>query len=253
MKHLTIKRHQRGFSPVELLVGMALGLFLLLALAQMFLGTRASTRHEENLARMQEGGRISIELLTREIRKAGYRSDPLLQRDNIFPPMGPFGLDISVAATTSSISLRYQGGSDNLTQLCGGTTISATITAWQTLTVALPSQDLTCLSASVDASTGVANTPTTQAFVPNIESMFVLAGMDTTGDGEPDSYVDPATVLDWRLVVSLNIRVRVVSDSDNLVDTAQTYRDFNDMSVTPSDRKLRRTYSTVVSLRNLRP
>jgi Tfp pilus assembly protein PilW len=254
----TLKHQQRGFSPVELLISMALGLFLLLSLAQMFIGTRTSSRSEENIARMQEAGRIGIELLARELRKSGYVSDPLQFREVLFPPNASFQAGSPLGATSNTINLRYQG-SDALTQTCTGVVVPPTSVAAQSLTVAVVSgiAELQCTASTAPIASGVAGTATTLSLVPNVEAINVMAGVDTdVGDKpdlQPDVYVAPSAVTDWTRVTSLNVQLRVTSPDNNLVDAPQPYMDFNGVSVTPTDRRLRRVYGTVMSLRNLTP
>lgn len=249
--HAPSRASQRGFSIVELMVGMAIGLFLLIGLSQMFLNTRSATRHEENLARMQESGRIAIELLSREIRKVGYISNPIQDREIIFPAANGFAAGTALTGTTTTISLRYQGSGDAFTQTCQGGPVAATALAQQTLTVAVSAglPDLRCASSVITG--GVAVTSAAQALVPNVEAINIMAGLDTTGDLQPDQYVDPATVADWSQVSSLNIQVRLVSADDFLADAPQAYRAFDGTLVTPADRRLRRIYGSVLTLRNL--
>lgn len=66
-------RHpQRGLSLVELMIAMAIGLFLVLGATQVFLaGRRVQTLNEE-LARTQERIRFTKEWLTRDLRQLGY-------------------------------------------------------------------------------------------------------------------------------------------------------------------------------------
>lgn len=258
--HAPSRESQRGFSIVELMVGMAIGLFLLIGLSQMFLNTRSATRHEENLARMQESGRIAIELLSREIRKVGYVSNPIQEREIIFPAANGFTAGTALTGTTTTISLRFQGSGtvsgDAIVQTCQGSNVLATDLAYQTLTVTVTGTDdlpsLRCATSVVP--TAVPGTPTTsgaQALVPNVEAINIMAGLDTTGDLQPDRYVDPATVADWSQVSSLNIQVRLVSTDNFLADAPQAYRAFDGTLVTPADRRLRRVYGSVLTLRNL--
>jgi type IV pilus assembly protein PilW len=65
-------RAQRGFSMVELMVALAIGLIVLLALSKLFVGTKKSYNTQDALARVQENGRIAMHLLIRDIRMAGY-------------------------------------------------------------------------------------------------------------------------------------------------------------------------------------
>jgi type IV pilus assembly protein PilW len=63
---------QRGFSMVELLVALTIGLFLSAGVLQLFLGTRQTYRFEESLARLQENGRYAIEAISRDLRMVGH-------------------------------------------------------------------------------------------------------------------------------------------------------------------------------------
>ncbi|MDX1556881.1 MAG: prepilin-type N-terminal cleavage/methylation domain-containing protein, partial [Xanthomonadales bacterium] len=62
----------RGFTLVEIMVAVTIGLIVLAAVAQIFATSRATYSLEENLARVQENGRFAMEFLTRDIRMAGY-------------------------------------------------------------------------------------------------------------------------------------------------------------------------------------
>lgn len=66
-----VRPQQRGLSLVELMIGMALGLVVILAVVYVFAGSRASYRHQESFSGVQEAGRIALEVLGRDIRMAG--------------------------------------------------------------------------------------------------------------------------------------------------------------------------------------
>lgn len=61
-----------GFSLVEMMIAMTLGLFLLIGITYSYLATRDAYRSEEVVARMQEAGRLAFEYLSRDMRMAGY-------------------------------------------------------------------------------------------------------------------------------------------------------------------------------------
>lgn len=67
------KRHhlRKGFSLIELMVALAISLFMVLGVSYLYLGNKQTYRVEENLARMQESGRLAFEYLSRDIRQAG--------------------------------------------------------------------------------------------------------------------------------------------------------------------------------------
>ena len=70
--NLAVKLPERGFSLVELMVAMVIGLIILAAVVQIFVGSNATYRLDEGLARVQEGARFSMDYLAKDIRMAGY-------------------------------------------------------------------------------------------------------------------------------------------------------------------------------------
>lgn len=69
---LFIHRDIRGFSLIEMMVAVTIGLLLLAGLGTVYLGSRQTFRQQESLARMQEGARYAFEAMTLDIRQAGY-------------------------------------------------------------------------------------------------------------------------------------------------------------------------------------
>lgn len=65
-------RRQAGFTLVELMVAMVLGLLVLISVVYVFAGSRAAHRHQESYSAVQETGRIALELMSRDLRMAGY-------------------------------------------------------------------------------------------------------------------------------------------------------------------------------------
>jgi type IV pilus assembly protein PilW len=66
------KRKQSGISLVEILIAMLLGLVLTGGILQMFSSTRQTNRVHEATARMQENGRMALEVISREVRMADF-------------------------------------------------------------------------------------------------------------------------------------------------------------------------------------
>ena len=62
-----------GFSLIELMVAITLGLLLTGGLIQLFNSTKVTFNSNEALARVQENGRFAMELLKRELRPVGAR------------------------------------------------------------------------------------------------------------------------------------------------------------------------------------
>lgn len=64
---------QSGMTLIEIMVALAISMFLLLGVTQIFIGNKLTYRVQENLSRIQENGRYAVELLNQEIRMANYR------------------------------------------------------------------------------------------------------------------------------------------------------------------------------------
>ncbi|MCK6423517.1 MAG: PilW family protein [Burkholderiaceae bacterium] len=66
-------RAQRGITLVELMVGVAIGLFLVAVMGAMFLGSKGDLRSQNQGARLQENARFAVDVLSADLRMAGYR------------------------------------------------------------------------------------------------------------------------------------------------------------------------------------
>jgi type IV pilus assembly protein PilW len=245
----SMRRRQGGFSPVELLISVTLALFLVVSMGSMLVASNRTSRAGDNLTQMQDAGRLALDLIGREIRKAGYRNQRQFTLDVIFPSLGSsspflaFAESASLAGGDAALSLRYQSSGDTFTADCLGVTSGANTMIVQHLSVS--AGELIC--------TRPGSSPA--ALVPFIEALNITYGEDTTTppDAAAERYVAGASVTDWTRITSVNVQVRVVSPDDGLADAPQSYVDLDGTVVTPTDRRLRRTYSSVIALRNVLP
>lgn len=68
-----------GFSLVELMIALVLGLVLLAGVASVFVGSKQAFRTQESLGGIQETGRFINYMVVPYVRLAGYLADPLVQ------------------------------------------------------------------------------------------------------------------------------------------------------------------------------
>lgn len=68
-----LAKHQKGLSLIELMVAILISSVLLLGVVELFLSTFRTDRTSTELSRVQESGRVAMELISREIRRAGYQ------------------------------------------------------------------------------------------------------------------------------------------------------------------------------------
>ncbi|WP_293995332.1 PilW family protein [Sphaerotilus sp.] len=66
-------RRVRGVTLVELMVGMALGLFLVGVMGTIFLGSKSTFQAQNHVARLQESARFTMDTVSADLRMAGFR------------------------------------------------------------------------------------------------------------------------------------------------------------------------------------
>jgi type IV pilus assembly protein PilW len=64
---------QNGFSMVEMMIAITLGLILLAGVLSIFFSSRVTYSSNERTARLQENGRVALDLVTHDLRSAGYQ------------------------------------------------------------------------------------------------------------------------------------------------------------------------------------
>jgi len=70
---------QRGLSLIELMIALLLSSLITLGILTMYLDSTKTSQVSRSLARVQEAGRISLDLIARDVRMAGFAgcADPL--------------------------------------------------------------------------------------------------------------------------------------------------------------------------------
>lgn len=72
MKDNSLRRANTGFTLVELLVSVAIGLFLVTVVGGVYLSSKDSFNYQDAMSRLQENSRFAMERMARDIRMAGY-------------------------------------------------------------------------------------------------------------------------------------------------------------------------------------
>lgn len=219
------KRKQTGLSLVELMIALVLGLIVVSAVFNTYLGSTRSSRFSQGLQHMQENGRYGITTLQRGIRLAGYSS---------VGELTPF--DIANSSATS-IVVRMQDTRD-----CNGADTTAVGgIAENTYAHNDVDQTITC-TGNVG---GVA-----MPIVEGVESMRLLWGTDADGDRVPDRYeaYDPA--IDADQVIAMRVAILVNSDEPIRSRKGEETHVLLDTEVTTNDKIARSVFTNTVMLRN---
>ena len=233
-----IRQHQQGFSLVEIMVAMTLGLVLLGGTITLYASSKNSYRLQENIAGMQENARFAIHALRREVEMAGF---PLAR--NIMPFNVAQTLDGGGNAN-DQFEIQYNSGNPPNNIDCLGSAIAAGTLITNRYSIN-NNGDLVCLGSG---------NPVPQTLVENVVNMQALYGIDTNTDGSANQYLQAGPGIPWQNVVSLRLALLVASE--NAVDPTQPPGGFTLLDApafVPNDSRLYRVFTTTIPLRNRIP
>lgn len=165
--------------------------------------------------------------------------------------------DCAAAAIFQITNFNVSGAGNNVVHNTGGTSPgNATKDLGKTFkndaAILLPSTVTYYLRnnpAAAPALYRISATPPTGELIENVEGMQILYGVDTDGDLTANRYVAANTVANMAEVMSVRVSLLLRSDGDNLADAPVPYT-FNGVTVTPTDRRLRRVFTATFGLRN---
>jgi len=267
-RHLPSAR-ARGLSMVELMVALTIGLILSVVIANLFVGTKASYRAQDDLSRVQENLRYATHVLSRAVRSAGYRADWNQSFDQVFGVGVPVveGQD-EASAHGDVLIVRFQGG--------GAGTSPAGCAATNSCTGA-DGTVVDCLGNRIDRAMGAARfaenrfqvrSPganggpalfcsidggnTWTEIVPDIEALQVLFGEKVSPQPNIERLLPPGTGgqnLANVIAIRFALVHRSATPSAGLVDT-RTYDLLGATYDPPDDRRFRLATATTVLIRN---
>lgn len=285
----TVTGRAKGFSLVELMVAVAIGLLVVVVVTMAYVNATGTQRSQSDKSRVEESMRFALDTLSSSVRKAGYRnpaatgsamkdfcgSEVRINGVNggATTKLDPASVDLSGTSMTilnssDVLRVRYHGDGQTLTPFtadgsvvdCLGNNVAATAFAEDTFFVAADAGNnnepsLFCYSSNASASGSV-------AIVPGIESLQILYGEDSNGDGVVERFVDRGSVANLNRVRSVMLSVVARSASSSGVDkAAQTFVHFQAGSVTPSDSansftspadgRVRQLSGTTIALKNI--
>ena len=204
----------RGFSLIELMVAIAIGLLLLFGLDMVFMTMNQTYTLRQRLSSFQDNERMAMWILASSIRNAGYFPNPVSTTPLVFttavasfPASGAFSAGQSLSGTTGtgsddSLSARFIASTSAFqgcsTQLNQGDRYTDTFS--------VSGGYLTCNE--TDNTSGVVNTVN---LIAGVSGMVVRYGVDTTGAGSVTQYQSASSVSAWSAVKTVKVTLQFVN------------------------------------------
>lgn len=221
-------RRQSGLTLIEMMISLVLGLVIVSAVINVYMGSTRSSRFTEGLRTMQENGRYGVSVLQRGIRMAGY--SPGLR-------IAPF--DFAVPQQ-DRVVVRMQQPTD-----CNGQSTAGTDgIAVNTYQFDATERQIFCRGNSPVA--------TDMPLVDGVDGFRVLYGIDSDGDYFSEQYVPYSAGLDPLAVNSVRFAMLISSDGPTRNRSYAESHILLDQEYSTEDRWSRRVFTTTVLLRNRR-
>jgi len=238
-----------GFSLVELMISMLMGIIVMAVLLRMYQSNSQSARFKHAILKVQENGRFATDVISRTVRMAGYDNPmtaTVVSAPLINGSVSHGGALISgqteLKTLTDTLSIRYEGGTG--IRDCQGQSVAAG--DWVTNMYGVTTDNNLVCATFTNSSGSVSNVT---RLAEGVENLIVLYGEDIDDTGEINRYVFAPVVNDWTKVLSLQISLLV-----NSIDNALLEDDticlgcvlFNGTS----DLLVRQEFQTTIEVRN---
>ena len=204
--------HQRGFTLLELMIAMTIGLFLAGALLTVVQTNKKVFLNQNQLEQMQDGQRMAMTLMADIIQTAGYFPDPTKNTlGSTLLASGSFANSQAITgAAGDSITVRYLTAPQDGILNCSGLSNTNALGGANTLYVnsfavvpGVPSGQLVCTD----------QTNTAYTLVSGVTNLIVLYGVKSNlaaAGNNVDTYMTAPQVTastNWQNVISVWIKL----------------------------------------------
>lgn len=281
---------QYGFTLIELMIALMLGLFLSGGALMMYVANHNTYGTIVDNSRLQESARYAQIFLEENIRLSGWKVEPkeielpslntttavagkrpawnngvfILGNNNQTADIG----NLKIKNKTDLLYIRYQGSGDGVSgdstiSDCLGNTYSKTHEVTEIFYID-DENNLNCKVSSYEVATPATITEQDPVkLVSGIESMQLLFGVDRTSNSVPNRYftANQVSAVEWSNVVSIKVSLLVTSNqasaNANNKDATGSINKFDlldEEDIELSDSKLyAQVFTTTIALRNSRP
>jgi type IV pilus assembly protein PilW len=207
------RRIQGGFTVVELMVALLIGLFLLGGLLTLVQDNRRSFASQNQLSQLQDAERMAMTMITDVIQSAGYFPDPTTNSATlVMPANGTFiaaGQAIvgtfSGTAPGDTISVRYVTNPGDTIVNCIGQSNTGGAAAPYTNTFSVVNGQLVC-TMNGNSYSIIGTTPSANFTGVVVTNMSILYGVTTgSSPNNVDTYYTATNVPNWSNVISVQV------------------------------------------------
>jgi type IV pilus assembly protein PilW len=212
IKATGIRSVQHGFTLLEILIAMFIGLFLVGALLTIVQTNRAVFGNQSQLALLNDSERMAMMLMTDVIQSAGYFPDPTANTSALLTATGPFAVgqylngSFSAADPGDILTVRYvTTGGDGILNCSGQSLLLGAPTQIMVNTFQVLNGQLVCTmnGTQYNLVSGATNSTTTLGVI----HMSVLYGVKTnvaTAGNNVDTYFNASLMAGkWNSVISV--------------------------------------------------
>jgi type IV pilus assembly protein PilW len=210
------RRNQGGFTVVELMVALLIGLFLLGGLLTLVQDNRRSFAGQNQLAQLQDAERMAMTMITDVIQSAGYFPDPTTNSATlVMPANGTFAAAGQAVVGTpgagppgDTISVRYATNSgDGIVNCIGQSNTSGGVLTY-TNTFSVVNGQLIC-TMNGTAYNIIGTVPSANFTGVVVNNMSILYGVTTgSSPNNVDTYYAAGAVPNWSNVISVQVTLR---------------------------------------------
>lgn len=275
---MNINNKQSGFSLIELMISLALGLIISTAVVQVMISNNSTERLNRSIASAQENGRFIIARLRNDLIMTGRYDmlQPALNKDvdivveaalvhnNPIPVVGDFsngltkGVIEGAGNASDTLMVALQASKD-----CRGATHGYVDEEFMVVNeYFLEGTSLKCrgydgrvlrgLKVSVDDDNAYTLLDDVTSFQVQYGITDNLASQDNSA--RPVKFIDADTLgaekAAGALVVAIRIAILLKADSDVLISPVPNFKLLNEDPIQPSEERLYKQFETTITLRN---
>jgi type IV pilus assembly protein PilW len=253
---------QAGFTLVEFLVALIIGMLIVLAAVASMLGTRSTAMTGDDVNGLNQSSALAFGLLGQQIRQAGYipidateplyyfnvNADKATGLDSAPVFFAIKGEEAPSGAANDSVTIGYAPSPDYSKDCLGQAG-----TAYHPADPAA-ADNVRLITSKFSVDNGVlrcrgSGNAASQPIVDGVERFDLMYGIGAAaGSEQVVRYAKAGDVADFKQVRTVRVCLQLAGSSRN--NPGGSYTDCDGASQTRSDGKLRRVYTAVFALRN---